>query len=141
MRIALILFCSLLACSCAGDKFQNKTPEKSISNEQRVLPPPIKIEPAKAPQKIKQKEPTQPAESYQDYTFTSIVLKEGIPFENIIPRSKEQVAIYKKKDFFIFYYLKDNKLVLKKNYSFQELDKIKSENKYPEKVLKDLGVI
>lgn len=137
----VLLFCGvLLVCSCAGKNFQNETVEKSVNKEASVLPSPVKIEPVKI-EPVKELEPIEATESYQDYTFASIVLKEGIPFENIIPRSKEQVAIYKKKDFYIFYYLKNNKLVLKKNYSFQELDKIKAENKYPKKVLKDLGVI
>ncbi len=77
----------------------------------------------------------------EDFTFASMIHKEGIPFDNIIPRSKEQVAIYNNNDHFSFYYFKNNKLISKRNYSLQEIDKIKSENKYPENILKDLGAI
>lgn len=131
MRLFLLLFCLLFVCSCAGGSLQGKVPEKIVKKEEVVLLAPVETE----------KVETEKVEPEKVVTFTSIINKEGIPFDNIIPRSKEQVAIYKNNDHFSFYYFKNNKLSSKKKYSLQEVDKIKAENKYPKKILKDLGAI
>ena len=124
-----LLFCLLFVCSCAGGNLQDKAPEKIVKKEESVLLAPVKAE------------KVETSKDHENFTFSTIIYKEGIPFDNIIPRSKEQVAIYKNNDHYAFYYFKNNKLISKKNYSLQEVDKIKAENKYPEKILKDLGAI
>ena len=103
MRLFLLLFCLLFVCSCAGGNLQGKAPEKIVKKEEVVLLAPVETE------------KVETSKDHEDVTFASIINKEGIPFTNIIPRSKEQVAIYKNNDHFSFYYFKNNKLVRKKN--------------------------
>lgn len=132
MKLLPVLFCVLLICSCSSGKPQYIPPPKPVEPEPVVQPKAVETKPAA---EIKETVPVA------ENSFLDILLKEGIPSENIVPRSKEQVAIYKKTDHFTFYYFKKNQLVANKDYSFAEIDQMKSSNNYPDKALKDLGAI
>ncbi|WP_155890741.1 hypothetical protein [Desulfuromonas sp. TF] len=77
----------------------------------------------------------------QDLTFTDIIRTEGVPTKNIIPRKKEQLAIYNKGEKISVYYFKENKLYSKKYYSTQEMMNIEGNSEYPKNLFKALGVI
>jgi hypothetical protein len=76
----------------------------------------------------------------EDFTFTEIIIKEGIPTENIIPRKKEQITIYKKREKYLVYYFIENKLYSKKDYTEQDMNKLRVNSEYPKNLYKELGV-
>ncbi len=77
---------------------------------------------------------------YEKLSFGDVISKEGIPFDNIIPRKKEQIAIFKMDNYYSLYYFKKNELVLKCQYSFSDWDEMKKKNKYPSQIFEDMGV-
>ena len=120
------LCCMLFFAGCATDAKVHYTPPI----EKEVLPalksaPPIKI---------------KVVEIYEGITFTDVLKKEKIPTETFVPSSKKQVVIYKKEDHYFVYYFKRNKLVLKRDYSFSEWDKMMENGNYPSKIYKDLEI-
>lgn len=133
MRLLPVIFCVLLLCSCASGKPQYIPPVKIVAPEATAQPETVELEPAT---EIK---PTEAVKSYDEMSFLAILLKEGMPTENIIPRSKEQIAVYKKETHVTFYYFKKNRLVQQNDYSLAEIVQMKADNSYPDKVLKDMG--
>lgn len=127
MRIYIILF-SLLVLSCSSPHLKVQSVEKKEINKVFVYSP----EPVANLTMVN----TRSKE-----TFGTVFKKEGIPLENINPRAKEQIAVYKKNDFYYFYYFQKGSLISQKKYPAEEIEKAKREGGYLEKIQKDLGVI
>lgn len=135
MKLFLIVLSLLFICSCSSGKPQYVPPVKIVEPTETVQPEPVAVE---VPEKV---EEVSVVKTYAENSFLAILLKEGTPSENIIPRSKEQVAIYQKDDYFTFYYFKKNQLILRKDYSFTEIEQMKADGNYPDSALKEMGVI
>jgi hypothetical protein len=135
MRLLPIIFCALLICSCASGKPQYIPPVVVVEEVQTALPEPVENEVVETVEK------TEPVKTYAEDSFLAILIAEGTPSENFIPRSKEQVAIYNKGEHFSFYYFKKNQLVQKKDYPLAEIEQMKAENNYPDKALQEMGII
>ena len=121
----IVLCCSFFFTGCATDvKVHYTLPEK------KLLPIVIPGEPIKI----------EVVAIIEGMSFTDLIKKERIPTETFVPRSKEQIVIYKRTDHYLVYYFKRNKLLIKKIYGISEWDEIKKQDNYPEKVYFDLGV-
>ncbi|MGK2945309.1 MAG: hypothetical protein ACSLFC_11285 [Desulfuromonadales bacterium] len=135
MRRLFLLLVALSLGACGTTEINQKSPVnmKMYFNE-KSTPQSMVIKPE---QKIKNKLPML----QEGLTFIDIIRKEGVPTENIIPRKKEQLAIYKKDETVSVYYFKENELFSKKDYSTQEMKRIEAKSEYPSNIFKDLGAI
>ncbi len=139
MRRLFLLFVALSLGACGTTEINQKSPgDMTIYSpgilEEKSTPPGMAIQPE---QKIKD----EPPMLQESFTFTDIIRKEGVPTDNIIPRKKEQLAIYKKDETVSVYYFKENKLFSKKDYSAQEMKRMEADSEYPSNIFKDLSVI
>ncbi len=139
MRSLFLLFVVLSLGACGTAEINQKSPgdmkiDSPVILKEKSTPQGMVIKPE---QKIKNERPIL----QEGLTFTDIIRKEGIPTENIIPRKKEQLAIYKKDETISVYYFKENKLFSKKDYSAQEMKRIEANSGYPSNIFKDLGAI
>lgn len=126
----LLFVALLLLCSCASGKPQYIPPPKPIEPKPVVLPE------TREPEKT---EPTKPVEQIAEDSFLAVLLREGTPSENIIPRSKEQVAVYRKDSLVSFYYFRRNQLIKRKDYPVAEIEQLQASGSYPEQILRELG--
>jgi hypothetical protein len=135
MRRLFLLFVALSLGACGTTEINQKSPvDMKMYFKEKSTPQSMVIKPE---QKIKNELPML----QEGLTFTDIIRKEGVPTENIIPRKKEQLAIYKKDETVSVYYFKENKLLSKKDYSAQEMKRIEANSEYPSNIFKDLGAI
>lgn len=70
--------------------------------------------------------------------FPDLIREEGIPFDNIFPRKKDQIAIYKKEESYVFYFMKKGIIFSAIEYSLSAIEEMKRNNQFPEKVIEDL---
>lgn len=131
MRLLLFFIALLLLCSCTSGKPQYIPPPKPVEPEPVIAPETVAAE---------EPEPVKEVEQVDADSFLAVLLREGTPSENIIPRSKEQVAIYRKGDLLSVYYFKRNQLVRRKDYQATEIEQMRAAGSYPNQVLRDLGV-
>ncbi|SHJ85293.1 hypothetical protein SAMN02745165_03347 [Malonomonas rubra DSM 5091] len=131
MKLLPVLFALFLLCSCSSGKPQFVPP-----------PPPEEPEPVieqtESPLQQEAEEVTTPP--VEENSFLAILLKEGTPEENIIPRSKEQVAVYQKGELVRFYYFKRNRLVDQRDYPAENIRLMKAAGNYPSTILQDMGI-
>jgi len=132
MRMLPILICTLLLCACSSGKPQ-------------YIPPPVIVEPEPVVQ-IEAIEPEltveiEMPEPIDEKSFLAILIKEGTPAENIIPRSKEQVAVYSKGAQVRFYYFRGNVLILQKDYPAKDVERMKTTGNYPDSILREMNII
>lgn len=125
MKMLMVLCCLFFFIGCATNvKYHYISPKKEIAAV--VTPgPPTKVE---------------VVEIFEGMSFTDVLKREGIPSETYVPKSKEQIVVYKKIDHYQIYYFKRNKLFLKKDYSFEEMNRIKNNDDYKNKIYKDLEI-
>lgn len=130
MRLLPFFLALLLLCSCASGKPQYIPPPKPAEPKPVVPPETVKAEAPK---------PVKPVEQIAEDSFLAVLLREGTPSENIIPRSKEQVAIYRKGDLVSFYYFRRNRLINCKDYPTAEIEQLRAAGSYPDRILQELG--
>jgi hypothetical protein len=129
----LPLLLALLLCSCSSGKPQ-------------YIPPPKPVEPEPVVQaegettELVEEEVVEPV-TVDENSFLGILMKEGMPLENIIPRSKEQVAVYQRGDQLRFYYFKRNQLVKQIEVPAENVRLMKAAGNYPSVILEDLGAL
>lgn len=133
MRLLLLPACLLFLCSCMNGKPQ-------------YMPPVVEVEEPRQAEIELTSEKTAPSVvektvSYPEDSFTALLITEGPPTENIIPRSKEQVAIYDKGNVVSFYYFVNSKLVRQKNFPRQQIEMMKANAQYPQQPLQEIGAI
>jgi hypothetical protein len=130
MRLLLVLSGALLICSCSSGKPQYIPPPKPLEPDPVVQTETV---PAQAEEEIVAKAPVD------ENSFLAILLKKGPPLENIIPRSKEQVAAYKEGGNLNYYYFKRNLLVTQKEFPAADVELMKAAGNYPKVILQELG--
>lgn len=139
MRCHFLLFVALFLGACGATDINPKSPGNIKVHSPIIL----KEKPTPQDMVIKPEQTLKNELSMirEGLTFTDIIRKEGVPTENIIPRKKEQLAIYKKDETVSVFYFKENKLFSKKDYSTQEMKRIEANSEYPSNIFKDLGAI
>ncbi len=70
--------------------------------------------------------------------LSDLIKEKGIPFDNIIPGRKEQIAVYKKEASYVFYFLKEGNIFSAIEYSFPAIEEMKNNKQFPQKAIKDL---
>lgn len=135
MRRLFLLLIALSLGACGTTEINQKSPvDMKMYFKEKTAPQSIVI-------KSEQKRRNELPMLQEGLTFTDIIRKEGVPTENIIPRKKEQLAIYKKDETVSVYYFKENKLFSNKDYSTQDMKRIEANSEYPSNIFKDLGAI
>jgi len=126
----LAVFFTLLLCSCSSGKPQFIPP-----------PPPEQPEPVieTTERPAEQETEEKPEVPVEENSFLAILLQQGAPTENIIPRSKEQVAIYHQGELVRVYYFRHNKLVSQRDYPAENIRLMKKAGNYPSSILQDMG--
>lgn len=130
MRLLLISAAILLLCSCSSGKPQYIPPPNPVEPQPILPATPLAQEPEKVIEKL---------EPVAENSFLAILQKEGIPSENFVPRSKEQVAVYRQGDIVRFYYFKRNLLVGQHDYPAETVAELKASNRYPDTILREIG--
>lgn len=70
--------------------------------------------------------------------LSDLIKEKGIPFDNIIPGRKEQIAVYKEESSYVFYFLREGNIFSAIEYSFPAIEEMKNNKQFPQKAIKDL---
>lgn len=137
------LFLLLLIIGACGIQQKNQLVNKDTSQQSKseTLSPEINVKEAGVIKEKIQRE-TPPSElPVKKLGLIDIIQEKGIPDDNLWPRSKEQITIYKRENQCIVYYFRENKVVEKKIFTGKEFDQFKASSEYPNNLYKELGAI
>lgn len=139
MKGRLLMFAVLILGACATtpkDQVPPETMGQYFAESFKETPKPKRV-----PEVQRKKTGAFTINLDQNLTLTDIIVKEGMPTNNIIPRRKEQITIYKKEEITTVYYFRNNKLYSRMDYTNDEMEKLQADDEYPKNLFRELEAI